>query len=135
MGAFTDLYYHCIWSTKNRESTITESLEEEIYGYIRGKCSSLKVMVHALNGTENHVHLACSIPPTISIAEFIHKVKGSSGHDANQLLGASGSFWQPGYGALTFARRQLPRVVAYIQNQKQHHRTGDLWPALEREDE
>src|SRR5689334_14777392 len=98
MASFTDLYYHCIWSTKNREPTITEAVEEVIYGYIRGKCSSMNVLVHALNGPEDHVHLACSIPPTISIADFLHKVKGSSGHEANQFLGATGSFWQPKYG-------------------------------------
>jgi putative transposase len=135
MGNFTDLYYHCIWSTKNRERLISEALEPELYGYIRGKCSALNVLVHALDGDEDHSHLVCSIPPTLAVAEFLHKIKGSSGHEANQLLGTSGNFWQPGYGALTLARKDLSRVIEYVLNQKEHHRNGTLWTALEREDE
>ena len=80
MGNFTDLYYHCIWSTKGREPRITLELEPELYGYVRGKCSSLNVMVHALDGIENHSHLVCSIPPTLAVAEFLHKIKSSSGY-------------------------------------------------------
>ena len=54
----------------------------------------------------------------------------------NQLTGTGGSFWQPGYGALTFAKRDLAHIIAYVENQKQHHRDGTLSAKMERmEDE
>jgi hypothetical protein len=51
------------------------------------------------------------------------------------LEGTSGNFWQPGYGALTFAQKDLKRVVAYVLNQKEHHQNNTLSPQMERTDE
>jgi putative transposase len=132
-NTYTELYYHFIWATKLREPYITAEVEEDLYRYIRSRCQEMKVFVHALNGMEDHTHLACSLPVTLSIAGFLDKIKGSSSHFVNHLpaLGAQ-LYWQPGYGALTFAKRDLPRIIAYILAQKQHHQDGALWPALER---
>ena len=135
MGAYLQLYYHLVWATKDRAPVISPAIEEELYGYLRGKCSELGSFVHALNGMEDHTHLVCTIPATVAVAEFVKKIKGASSHHVNQLMGTSGTFWQPWYGALTFARRDLPRVVAYVVNQKQHHREGSLSRAMERCDE
>jgi putative transposase len=134
-GTYCELYYHLIWATREREPRITPHLETELYGYIRGKCTELNVFVHALDGVEDHTHLVCSLPPALSVAEFLHKIKGASSHFANQFSGTTGTFWQPGYGALTFARRDLARVVVYVNNQKQRHRDGTLSPKMERTDE
>jgi putative transposase len=131
-GTYTELYYHLVWATKGRAPLIAPPLEPELYGYVRGKCSELHAFVHALHGTEDHTHLVCTLPPSLAVADFLHKIKGASSHFANQVLGAGGSFWQPGYGALTFARRDLPRIVAYVENQKANHRAGRLSAKMER---
>ena len=31
--------------------------------------------------------------------------------------------WQDGYGAFSVSKSNLPEVAAYIQNQREHHRT------------
>ena len=35
--------------------------------------------------------------------------------------------WQEGYGVFTFSASQKPRVIGYIQNQKQRHAENNLW--------
>ena len=40
-------------------------------------------------------------------------------------------YWQPGYYGRTFAKGQLKKVIAYVENQKAHHSDGTLWTALE----
>ena len=35
--AFWRLFYHIVWATKGREPLITQELEAELYGYLRGK--------------------------------------------------------------------------------------------------
>lgn len=132
-NTYVQVYYHLIWGTKYGEPYLTEEMEAHLYPFIRHKCAELKVFVHALDGFENHSHLACSLPVTLSIAEFMNRIKGSSSHFINGFPDRRWQlYWQPGYGALTFAKRDLPRVVAYIQNQKKHHRERTLWEALER---
>jgi REP element-mobilizing transposase RayT len=112
---------------------ITPEIEPVIYGYIRGRCSEMGVFVHALNGIEDHTHLICSIPPRIAVADFIDKIKGSSSHHINHLADHNWTlYWQVRYGGFTFARKDLDRIVHYVENQKDHHRNGTLWPSVER---
>jgi putative transposase len=65
------LYYHVIWTTKGRESSITQSNRSLIYNAISSKVDGLGGIVHALNGMEDHVHLVVTIPPKIAIGSFI----------------------------------------------------------------
>ena len=30
--------------------------------------------------------------------------------------------WQEGYGAFSYSRSQVPRLIKYIENQEEHHR-------------
>jgi putative transposase len=135
-STYTELYYHFIWATKGRQHLITPDLQAHLYAYIRHKCDDLQVQVYALNGMPDHVHLACSLPTDLSIADFLEVVKGSSSHFINHLADEDFQlYWQPGYGALTFAKRELPSIVSYIDNQPIHHRDGKLSPRMERDAE
>ncbi|NJR26162.1 MAG: IS200/IS605 family transposase [Richelia sp. CSU_2_1] len=116
------LYYHLVWATKERQPLIYAQRETELYNYIIGKADTLNCIVHAIGGTENHIHLIVSIPPTQSIAEFVKNIKGSSSHYFNQTLQNPNRFgWQEGYGVFSLGQRQLEEAVAYVINQKQHH--------------
>ncbi|MEO9128155.1 MAG: IS200/IS605 family transposase [Microcoleus sp.] len=116
------LYYHLVWATKERQPLISSQKETELYHYIIGKADTLNCIVHAIGGTENHIHLIVSIPPTQSIAEFVKNIKGSSSHYLNQIRQNSNRFgWQEGYGVFSLGQRQLEQAVAYVINQKEHH--------------
>ena len=50
----------------------------------------------------------------------------------NNELGITKDFyWQDGYGAETFAERDLDKIIRYVENQEVHHRTGNLDNRLE----
>ncbi len=71
-------------------------------------------------------------PPKLAVATIIGKLKGSSSHHINHaILSEKGFAWQAEYGAVTFSERYLPEVVAYVQNQKQHHAEQTIWANLE----
>jgi REP element-mobilizing transposase RayT len=81
----------------------------------------------------DHVHLVCSVPPRLAVAEVLDKVKGASAHYINHLPDREHTlYWQAGYGVLTFARKDLARIVKYVENQKRHHEENALWPSLEK---
>jgi putative transposase len=130
---YTQLYYHFIWATKNRQPFLTPEVEAPLFRYLRQKCETLFVFVYALNGMTDHVHLACTLPTTLAVADFLEVLKGASAHFVNHCPDLdSNLIWQPGYGALTFARRDLACVVEYIDHQKAHHRQGRLSAEMER---
>lgn len=130
------LYFHFIWGTKNRLPLIDPAFEAELYRAIVAKAKKMDGFVHAIGGTEEHGHLAVSVPPKVAPAKFIGDVKGSSSHYVNHIIKPDYEFyWQDEYGVLSFGEKNLPAIVKYIHNQKQHHADGTLIPAMERMDE
>ena len=115
------LFYHVVWGTKNRLPLIDPVWEKDLYGYIWGKATALECVPHAIGGMSDHMHLAISIPPKLSIATTIGRLKGASSHYVNEKY-ADGSFlWQAEYGVLSFSEKSLPAIVDYVNHQKKHH--------------
>lgn len=130
---YWQLFYHLVWSTKNREPLLTPTVEKHIYGFLTSKAVGLKGVVYALGGAEDHVHMVVSIPPAIAVARFVGQVKGVASAHLNQSGISTVRFeWQDEYGAFSFDGKRLPHVVAYVERQKAHHRQGTLIPVLER---
>lgn len=131
--AFWRLYYHLVWSTKNREPLIKPEIEKRLYAYLVTKAAELGCYVYAVNGCQEHVHLIIAIPPKHAVAEVVKHLKGASSHNLNQA-GLDYTFaWQRGYGALSLGERQRQQAEDYVAKQKTHHadRTAIAW--LERD--
>ena len=129
---YEEAYYHLVWATKMREPMIVPRMESLLYTYIRQKCREMKTFVHALGGMPDHIYLACSIPGHLAVSEFVKNIKGGSSHYISHHSQNDSLRWQPGYGRLTFAKHDLRRVIAYVENQKAHHDIGSLSPKMER---
>jgi len=126
------LYYHIVWGTKNRETSILHDLEPALYSVMAAKVIEMDGIVHAIGGTQDHVHLAVTIPPKYALAKVIGEVKGNSSHAINHVIKPGHNFyWQEEYGVLSFGEQSLPTIVRYIKNQKQHHAENTLQQYLE----
>ncbi|WP_353929908.1 IS200/IS605 family transposase [Okeanomitos corallinicola TIOX110] len=128
------LYYHIVWATKQRQPLISSDIEDKLYGYLIGKANYLGCIVHAIGGIEDHIHLVVSIPPKLSVAEFVKTLKGSSTYHYNHYLDITKKFaWQEGYGVFSLGGKQLQEAVDYVNNQKIHHQNKTTILFLEQE--
>lgn len=133
---YSQLFYHIVWTTKNREPLLTPKVEPVIYGFLRSKAIGLEGTLFALNGTLDHVHLVASIPPKIAVATFIGQVKAVSSTKFNKSgLSDTPFFWQEEYGVFSFDGKRLSNYIAYVENQKKYHTENNLLPILERSDD
>ncbi len=133
---YWQLFYHIVWSTKNREPLLTPEIEPMVYGYIKSKAIGLEGVLFALNGVADHLHLVVSIPPKIAVSTFIGQVKGVTSTKFNKSgIRDQSLFWQEEYGVFSFDRKRLANIVAYVEHQKEHHAQGELIPVLERTDD
>jgi REP element-mobilizing transposase RayT len=130
--AYWRLHYHLVWATHQRLPLITEPIERQIYGVILNKAKELGIIVHAIGNTQDHTHIAASIPPKIAVADCIKHFKGASARYVNLQNPQDHFGWQEGYGALTFGDRAMSDVIAYIRNQKEHHRQNSIRTSFER---
>jgi len=142
--SYTKLWVHLVFSTKNREHLISQSLEAKLYDYIRDHLIELGCLARIINGISDHVHILFLQTPNKSIAEIVKNVKGNSSHWVNQNDLCMQKFsWQTGYAAFAVSESQVSRVYEYIKNQKQHHLQQDFlmeydqlieWHGLKKDD-
>jgi putative transposase len=119
--SYTNLLYHIVYATKERAPLITNALRPQLHQYLGGTVRGLGGIAIEINGTEDHVHVLAKIRPTISVSEFLSKLKSvSSGWAKRQTAGRF--CWQARFGAFTVSESQVERVRRYIRNQKTHHR-------------
>ncbi|MEK7263467.1 MAG: IS200/IS605 family transposase [Bacteroidota bacterium] len=130
---FYKTFYHIIWSTLSRQPLITPEIEKVLFPFLENKAKRFDCSLYGIGGTENHIHIAISIPPPKSISDVIGKLKGSSSYFLNKELQITENFsWQDGFGVLSFAEKDLKNILHYIHNQKEHHNNGALNDAMEK---
>jgi putative transposase len=123
-NTYSKLYYHIVFSTKNRVRFITPEIENRIWEYIGGVARKHKMTALQVGGYDDHVHALILAPPVLSLSEIAKYLKGDSSKWINDEFSFLRDFaWQDGYGAFTVSKSQLPEVVRYIQNQRLHHET------------
>lgn len=122
-GTYTNLLYHCVFSTKHRRQLIKPDFEEELYKYMGGIVRGLGGSCLEINGVEDHVHLLVKLKPYPSISDFHRELKQGSSKWINANKKSRERFgWQDGYAAFTVSESAVEDVRRYIQNQKEHHK-------------
>jgi len=56
---YWQLFYHIVWTTKNRGPLLTPTIEPLVHEFLRSKAIGLGATVFTLNGTADHVHHPC----------------------------------------------------------------------------
>jgi putative transposase len=128
---YWSLCYHIVWGTKHRLPLIDPTWENELHGYIRGKATALECIPHAIGGMPDHIHIAISIPPKLSVATLTGRLKGASSHHINEKYTHGSFLWQAEYGVFSFSERSLSRIIDYVNNQKKHHAQNTIDRAWE----
>ena len=120
-----NLYYHIVWRTKNSSRTINENHERELFAYIYGICKTKKCQLFRINSMPDHIHMCIGIHPTIAVSDFVKIIKQESSKwiDSRPDYFPMFTGWGNGYAGFTYSEKELPSVIAYIKNQKEHHKT------------
>ena len=113
---------HLVFSTKNREKIIMKTLQPKLHAYLAGTCRNLGSEAYRVGGTEDHVHIACTLSRTITTAKLMEEIKKSSSIWVKKQDESLRSFsWQGGYGVFSLGQSQLGTLINYIENQHRHH--------------
>ena len=123
-NTYTALHYHLVFSTKLRERWITPDIETRIWQFLGGIARENHMKALCIGGVEDHIHILLGAPPTIAPAKAVQLIKGGSSNWIHDKFPNLRTFaWQDGYGAFTVSKSNIPDVINYIQNQREHHKT------------
>lgn len=113
-----------MFAPKYRRKEIYGQLKKDIGEIIRKLCDEKKVEILETEACPDHIHMLVSVPPYISIAQFMGFLKGKSTlmifdrHANLKFKYGSRHFWCRGYNVDTVGRNE--RVISeYIQKQLQ----------------
>ena len=76
--SLSKVYIHCVFSTKKSMPLITDTIRKDLHSYIIGTLSNVGSYVNEIYANPDHLHVLCTLPRTITIAELISKIKTSS---------------------------------------------------------
>ena len=121
--SYISCHIHYVFSTKDREPWITADIRERLFQYMSGTARKHNMASLRVGGTEDHIHQLVSLPATLSVAKAVQLIKGNASRWIHETFPQHQHFsWQEGYGAFSVSVSQLERIIAYIDNQQEHHR-------------
>jgi REP element-mobilizing transposase RayT len=121
-NSYGSLFYHIIFSTKNRVRHIHPDIENRVWSYLGGIARKHSMTAIEIGGIEDHVHALVLAPNRFSPADIAQFLKGdSSKWIHNEFTDLRDFGWQDGYAPFTVSKSIVPDVVHYIKDQRKHH--------------
>ena len=114
--------YHVVFAPKYRRRVIYGKIKRDIGEILRKLCEQKDVVIIEAEACPDHIHMLVSIPPHISIAQFMGFLKGKSTlmifdrHAHLKYKYGSRSFWCRGYYVDTVGRNKKA-IAEYIRKQ------------------
>ena len=118
------LQYHIVFAPKFRRKVIYGELKADIGQILRKLCEEKKVEIIEAEACPDHIHMLVSIPPHLSVSQFVGFLKGKSTlmifdrHANLKYKYGSRHFWCGGYYADTVGKNKK-MIEEYIRNQLQ----------------
>lgn len=120
---YSHLLVHLVFGTKERHPWITAEVQTELHPYLGGIAKNIDAAALATGGVADHVHLLIRYPPRLAVSEIARTLKSNSSKWIHERWPGMLFQWQDGYAAFSVSESNRDKVIAYINNQQEHHRT------------
>lgn len=121
-NTYSQLFYHLVFSTKSRRKLIDPEFESRVWAYIGGVARKHELTALQVGGIEDHIHSLVMAKPVIAPFQIPQWLKGDSSKWIHLEFPTIRMFcWQDGYGIFSVSKSQVPDVIKYIENQREHH--------------
>ena len=122
--------YHIVFGPKYRRKEIYGKLRKDIGEILRKLCEEKGVEIIEAKACPDHIHMLVSIPPHLSVAQFVGFLKSKSAlmifdrHANLKYKYGRRNFWSRGYFVDTVGKNE--RVIQeYIKNQQERDYAQD----------
>ena len=123
-NTYTQLYIQYVFAVKYRAAVLNTGWDEEMRKYITGILENNGHKMLAINNVDDHIHIFGGLNPKQSISDLMRTIKSDSSEWINKQGLTTPKFnWQEGYSAFSYHRNDVDRIVKYVKNQQEHHKT------------
>ncbi len=121
--SLANILVHIVFSTKNRERILPDSIRDELHAYIGGIVKRHDGVLLKAGSVSDHIHLLIVHPRVVSPSDLVKEIKTGSSRwlksKSKDLLKFS---WQGGYGLFSISPSHKAAVSDYIAGQAAHHK-------------
>ena len=116
-------YQHIIFRTDHSFPSIPQEHKVELLSYVNSVSIDMGVRVLRINAYQNHVHILIDLPASMSLSEYVRKIKQTS----SAAFNGNPNYpffkgWAKGYGSFSVSHYERERIINYIKVQDEHHR-------------
>ena len=122
--------YHIVFAPKYRRQAIYGKIKKDIGQILRQLCKQKQVEIIEAEACPDHIHMLVSIPPHLSVAQFMGFLKGKSSlmifdrHANLKYKYGNRHFWCRGYYVDTVGKNEK-KIAEYVRNQLQEDMISD----------
>ncbi|MFA7360669.1 MAG: IS200/IS605 family transposase [Candidatus Kapaibacterium sp.] len=122
--SFVKILVHLVFSTKDRRPLMSKEVRNLLFNHITDYASKNGIYLEQIGGWNEHIHLLVSLGKGQSISKVAMLLKGESSHWMNKQKVLSEDFyWQDDYYAVSIGESGKSKLIAYIKNQVEHHKS------------
>ena len=123
-NTYSQIYIQVVFTVRGRQCLIPQQNRERLHKYITGIVQERDHKMLAVFCMPDHVHFLAGIKPRMAISDLVRDVKAATSAWINTEQWLKSKFsWQEGFGAFSYSKKEIDRVVRYILNQEEHHQT------------
>ena len=122
--------YHIVFAPKYRRKVVYGEIKKDIGEILRKLCNEMKVEIIEAEACPDHIHMLVSIPPYMSVAQFVGTLKSKSAlmifdrHANLKYKYGNRNFWCRGYYVDTVGKNEKI-IKDYIRTQLEEDYTSD----------
>ena len=122
-NTYTQLYVQYVFVVNRRENLILERFREEMEKVMCGIITNHKCKAFAIYCNPDHTHIFVGMHPAIAPSKLMEQVKSGTSKWLNDKKYLPVKFsWQKGFGAFTYSKSHIEKVVKYVLSQPEHHK-------------
>jgi len=116
--------FHFEWCPKYRKAIMVEGVKSLIEQSLIETAQKYKILIHAMEVDDDHVHLFVSLPFDMSVSKAFQLFKGRSAYAVFQAfpwlreIFKKGHFWSPGKFCRSISNVKADTVKNYIRNHR-----------------
>ena len=130
MANFSTIWFHHVFTTRNRERVIAEELDQALHDHLGSVMKSDGAVLLAAGGASDHLHTLVGCRPTVPACDIARRLKSKSSLWLKKRCRAWPG-WQPGYACFSVSAGQLRGVTGYLSRQRERHRQLGVSEELE----
>lgn len=122
-NTYTQLHIQLVFAVKYRAALIEKEWRPRLHQYITGIIQQNEHKMLQINSMPDHIHIFIGLRPKQALSSLVQNVKSESSKWIKENKLCKSPFaWQDGFGAFSYSKTHVDRVIRYIQNQETHHK-------------